>query len=106
MTDEAHRIGNHHRSKVIQIQTTQGGIQRSEKLVGGVNLRFGQSIEKSGLPRVGIAHQGYKRNVSTSAATASLLTLTTNLFQPLLDLADTHTQQAPVSFKLCLARAA
>ncbi len=106
MTNEAHRISNHYRPQVIQIQTTQGGIKRSEKLVRSENRRLGQRVEQRGLASVGVAHQGYKRNISTSTASAGLLTLTTNLFQPLLDLADTHTQQAPVSFKLCLARTA
>src|SRR5690606_16658182 len=46
MANETHRIRENHRTDIVQLQPTQGWVQRGEQLVGGVHVGCGQRIEQ------------------------------------------------------------
>ncbi|RMT76931.1 hypothetical protein ALP40_05465 [Pseudomonas viridiflava] len=104
VANEAHRVGQHDGTQIVELQSTQGRVQRGKQLVGCKNVRIGHGIEQRRLAGVGVAHQRYRRNVRTAATTTGLITLAANLFQATLDLPQADPEQATVGFELGFTR--
>ena len=103
---ESHRIRQDHHRVRSEREPFQGGIQCGEELVCRIDARPGQGVDQGGFAGIRVADQPYHRHRGTLARTTALLALLVDLFQPLLDLADTLADQALVRFQLGFARAA
>ncbi|MNN21582.1 hypothetical protein D3C81_1349110 [compost metagenome] len=106
VANEAHGVGQHDRTQVVQLKPAQGRVEGSEQLVGGVDLGLGQGVEQRGLAGVGVTHQRDRRNLRAATPTTGLLALAADFFQARLDLTQAHPQQTAVGFQLGFTRAA
>src|ERR1700712_2304750 len=104
--DETHRIGQHDRAKVVELETAQCRVQGCEQLVSRVDVGVGHRIEQRRLAGVCVAHDGDCRDVGTRSTTTGLITLTADLLQTPLDLAQANPQQTTVGFQLGFTRTA
>ena len=55
---EAYGVGEDDAVFAVEIQATGGGIERSEELVFGQHIGFGEAVKQTGFAGVGVAHQG------------------------------------------------
>ena len=67
---KSYRVDKQHASAVGKLNGAGGYIQCGEKLVFRKYSRIGESVEKSGLPHVGISHYCRGQNVVFFAAGA------------------------------------
>ncbi|RMN10882.1 GTPase [Pseudomonas savastanoi pv. glycinea] len=106
MANEAYGIGQHDRAQIIELQTTQGRIERGEQLVRRKHIRIGHRVEKGRFTGVGIPHQRNRRDIGATASTTCLIALAANLLQPPFDLPQANPQKTSVGFELGFAWAA
>ncbi|RMN81584.1 hypothetical protein ALQ52_04413 [Pseudomonas cannabina pv. alisalensis] len=106
MTNEAHGVGQHDRTQVIELQTAQGRIECGEQLIGRKHVRIGDRVEKRRFAGVGVTHQRHRRNIGTTPPATGLVTLAANLLEPAFDLTQAHPQQTTVGFELGFPRTA
>ena len=101
--DKPHRVGDQHGAGVGDLQVSGRGVQRVEKPVVGRNVRAGERVEKGGLPRIGIAHDGHHRHLVLDAPLPLDPPDPPHLLQILLQLGDLLPDMPPVGLQLSLA---
>ena len=101
--DKAYRIRQNSLLLMGQIQLTGSRVKGREKLILGVNIGIGQSVQQGGLAGVGVTNEAHRGHAGLGAACAMQGAHIFNLADALLNKGNAVTDTAAVHLQLRFA---